>query len=465
VNLEPGTQRRLPRFAAGDTEFRTLSTAFGIPLLGLTCSAPARRPTYALMSAIPNPSGHKYRRYRSRATALIIAIALNIAFVYILVRWMDRSYPPAAPTVEPLVTSLIFEEKPQPRLNAVLRAITPHLAPVTIPAVELPNDLNIVLPVDVHPPPNDSPVPALGSYGNGASPELPSALPPGPVSGDQPGPALWKVTSGATPQHILWILGAPPTPLPHNVVWRSKQVEMVLAGAQEVIMDDPITFDARTRSSPLAQSEYNDMRSLPPGQTLKNVLSDELFARFTMLKTEIGGNSAIDHLRPWAAAAALRDRASQSLGLGNTAVSSAVLRLARRASVIDVNTHPDYQIFERNSKSARTVACLELAVSELETDRDHVKRVTNAWAVGNVAALRSLLLMESPDECLPSLFDSAQQAKDVVDYHDQQWLTAADRALHDQSTSFSLVPIRELLVPDGLVAALRARGYVVEEPR
>lgn len=72
--------------------------------------------------------------------------------------------------------------------------------------------------------------------------------------------------------------------------------------------------------------------------------------------------------------------------------------------------------------------------------------------------------MEGPDECLPSLFDNAQQAKDVVDYHDQQWLTAADRALHDRSTSFSLVPIRELLAPDGLVAALRARGYVVEEP-
>ncbi len=416
------------------------------------------------MSAIPNPSGHKNRRYGSRATALIIAIALNIGFAYILVRWMDRSYLPAAPTVEPLVTSLIFEEKPKLRLGPVMRAITPHLAPVTVPAVQLPNDLNFALPADVHPPPNDSPVSSLGSFGNGASPELTGALPQGAVGGDQPGPALWKVTSVATPQHILWILGSPPTPLPHNVVWLSKRVKTVLAGAQEVIMDDPITFDSRTRSSPLAQSEYADMRSLPPGQTLKNVLSDELYARFKMLKTEIGGSTAIDHMRPWAAGAALRDRALQSLGLSNTAVSSTVLRLARRASVTRVSTHPSYQIFERNSKGARTVACLELAVSELETDRDHIEWVAHAWAVGNVAALRSLPFMEGPDECLPSLFDNAQQAKDVVDYHDQQWLTAADRALHDRRTSFSLVPIRELLAPDGLVAALRARGYVVEEP-
>ena len=73
------------------------------------------------MSAIPNPSGHKNGRYGSRATALIIAIALNIAIVYILVRWMDTSYPPAAPPVEPFVTSLIFEEKPKPRLKADMR--------------------------------------------------------------------------------------------------------------------------------------------------------------------------------------------------------------------------------------------------------------------------------------------------------------------------------------------------------
>jgi hypothetical protein len=102
------------------------------------------------------------------------------------------------------------------------------------------------------------------------------------------------------------------------------------------------------------------MRFLPPGQTLKNALSDEQFARFTKLKTEIGNNGAIDDMRPWLAAATLRDRVLQSWGLTNTAVSSTVLRLARGASVSHVNTTPDYQIFERNSKGARSVACLEL---------------------------------------------------------------------------------------------------------
>ena len=51
--------------------------------------------------------------------------------------------------------------------------------------------------------------------------ELPTIV----VSGEQPGPGLWKVTSG---DHVLWILGTL-SPLPKNMHWQPKDVEAAIA--------------------------------------------------------------------------------------------------------------------------------------------------------------------------------------------------------------------------------------------
>ena len=44
------------------------------------------------------------------------------------------------------------------------------------------------------------------------------------VTGEQPGPAMWKVKRG---DHTLWIVGTL-TPLPSKMTWRSQQVEDVI---------------------------------------------------------------------------------------------------------------------------------------------------------------------------------------------------------------------------------------------
>jgi hypothetical protein len=48
---------------------------------------------------------------------------------------------------------------------------------------------------------------------------------------------------------------------------------------------------------------------------------------------------------------------------------------------------------------------------------------------------------------------------------DGVWLLAAENALASNVSSFSVLGIDELLQPDGLLAKLRAKGYVVEEPQ
>jgi hypothetical protein len=43
-------------------------------------------------------------------------------------------------------------------------------------------------------------------------------------------------------------------------------------------------------------------------------------------------------------------------------------------------------------------------------------------------------------------------------------MAAAEAALRDNASTFALLPISELLKPDGYLAKLQARGYEVEAP-
>ena len=45
-----------------------------------------------------------------------------------------------------------------------------------------------------------------------------------------------------------------------------------------------------------------------------------------------------------------------------------------------------------------------------------------------------------------------------------KWLSEAEHALATYDTSFSVLPMRELVAADGLLAQLAARGYTVTPP-
>src|SRR5262245_33650655 len=51
------------------------------------------------------------------------------------------------------------------------------------------------------------------------------------VSGEQPGPGLWKVSKG---DHVMWVLAAH-GPLPKGMTWRSQQIDTRIAESQEVL--------------------------------------------------------------------------------------------------------------------------------------------------------------------------------------------------------------------------------------
>lgn len=286
------------------------------------------------------------------------------------------------------------------------------------------------------------------------------------VTGEQPGPGLWKVSSG---NNVLWILGEV-APQPRKVTWRSKRFEALLDKSQEVLLD----FSGVMWPNQQQEEAETRIRKLPDGQTLKDVVSPELYARANAARKLYGTPESILSLRPFYAGRRILLSALRKMEMEKRfSASFTVRKLARRADVritiIDTpgQTHEEHL---KNVTQGSTVPCLELMLQIVEDGGSGMRRLANAWSVGDISALRQLVplyaLQPTHQEsiCTVALYGGEQRANEFVARRTEAWVGAAERALRENKSTMAVVSMAELFAPDGYLAELRARGYQVEEP-
>ena len=129
------------------------------------------------------------------------------------------------------------------------------------------------------------------------------------VNGERAGPRLWEVSS-ETAQ--IWILGTV-SPLPVGMTWRARAVEQALDDAQLLLVAKPLEISLpRVLWMLVAQ---RDRLMIPGGRDLKDVLSPDLYLRYSTQRSRYGTSS--DHgerYRPIIAAALLADVAMKKPG-------------------------------------------------------------------------------------------------------------------------------------------------------
>lgn len=297
------------------------------------------------------------------------------------------------------------------------------------------------------------------------------------VTGEQPGPGLWRVTNPADPAgRELLILGSY-GPLPKQLEWRSAELEAALARAQEVI--GPVSMQAGI--GPLGGvtllPSLIGLRKNPGGERLQDVVPAELYARWLPLKERyIGRDDDAERWRPIFAAGELFEKALRRSGLEvRGTVWPAVEKLARRAKV--PVTRPEVKVAVvkprdviREFKKAPLddVECFSRTIARLESDLDLMRVRANAWATGDVAKLRALAPIDNATACIEAVLDSQvlqdQGAAEWPARRAEAWLAAAEEALRRNATTVTVLSIDLILRPDGYVARLRERGYVVEDP-
>jgi uncharacterized protein YbaP (TraB family) len=178
----------------------------------------------------------------------------------------------------------------------------------------------------------------------------------------------------------------------------------------------------------------------------------------------------VEKLRPILAAGRLFQRAIDASGLtSDNDIEKAVRKLARkhRVKVHEVKLsieNPGGLITEIGEIPREAqISCLEATIARLETDVDAMQARARAWALGDVDALRELASPGQQAACWAALM-SGPQIKELGERVKNSWIEAAEDALAKNRATLALQSMDRLLGPEGILAVLQSKGYVVEGP-
>jgi hypothetical protein len=334
-------------------------------------------------------------------------------------------------------------------------------------------------------------LPGFISLACAQAPEPPSAAEPPLdevlVTGEFPGPGLWKVTRrGDASGHVLWIVGDP-WPLPKRMKWKSKEIEATVAGAQEILRDATVSMASDEkigffRGMALLPAMLEARRN-PDDARLEDLLPPELYARWLVQKKRyLGRERGIESWRPLFAADKLRKAAFRDLGMREGgAVWDVVGKLAGKHRIkVTVPTlkftfrrselRDKLKEFSRESLADQECFATTLDLTEALARREVEQARARAWATGDLEALAALPVLPSPYlPCVMSVMN-AQVARELVPADIRQrvfdlWIAEAERSLAANQRTFAIVPFGKLTRADGYLARLREKGYEVEPPR
>jgi len=299
------------------------------------------------------------------------------------------------------------------------------------------------------------------------------ALPEVLVTGEQPGPGMWRVSKG---NHDLWIL-ATFAPLPKKMIWRSRAVEMRISSSQVVITPPEFAPNIGLFRGITLIPALLHARGSPDGKTLEEELPHDLYIRWLALRVKYLDHSD-EKVRPILAAFDLYADALTQVGLtpDDDEVWDVVKQTANAHHVpiehVNIKVPLDdpksaIRSLDQIPRSAE-IACLEKTIKRLETDLQPMVRRANLWSLGDIDGLRAMPIPSQRATCQNAFLAVPQlqaQFSQIDTSMNSAWLIAAENALAGNVSSFSVLRIDELLRPDGLLAMLRAKGYAVEEPQ
>ena len=297
------------------------------------------------------------------------------------------------------------------------------------------------------------------------------------VTGVQPGPGLWKVTRPADGgEHVLWVMGQYRT-LPKEMQWRSTELEAAIAGSQELLNEPEVDADVGAFAGLGALPSLVGVRNNPDGKKLEDLMHIQLYARWLALKAEyLGYDQDIERWRPIFAAFELYRKAVDRAGLTYSPVVWSVAKKSAKKHRLKITTpavsvkveKPRALIKEFKEEPLDDLECFANVLQRLESDLVLLRARANAWATGDIAALRAMTDLNQASACIDVLMSApVLRERGLTELPERlmtAWLAEAERALASNASTVAVLPMRDILRPDGYLAGLRAKGYVVEEP-
>jgi len=275
-----------------------------------------------------------------------------------------------------------------------------------------------------------------------------------------PGPAVWHLTRGDSE---VWILGTIGT-LPRDLEWNKAYLSDLLEGARAIVMPPRPSIGILEGAWFLIVN--GSKLSLPRGQALEAILSDDLRARFIATRTRLDESDS--HYRtdtPIRAAIRLQQDFRDKVKLSGREPNSTIASLARskrvasapiaRIEVLDAAR----DVLRLNI--AQQSVCLGQSVEDVDHQSVHADIAARAWAIGDIKTVKAHYAESRLGDCVIAAVNSIGNIaeKNVADY-----IGAVDAALNQPGKTIVVIDMGTLLRANGVLARLAARKIAIEGP-
>lgn len=194
------------------------------------------------------------------------------------------------------------------------------------------------------------------------------------------------------------------------------------------------------------------------GETLKTQLSAETYRMAADRLARFGlGMEAFERMRPWmmtlTLVAAEMKRAGFDAALGvDRHFFEKSTRMGKKFRTLETLAE-QLEIFAEFPPKLQE-AMLRDTLTSLDAEMSQMKTIAGVWRSGDAAALERIVLAPLMNE--PALYDA------MIVRRNRNWVPKIEECLAD-GHCFVVVGALHLLGPDGLLTALRDRGYAVEQ--
>jgi uncharacterized protein YbaP (TraB family) len=283
------------------------------------------------------------------------------------------------------------------------------------------------------------------------------------VTGERAGPGLWHVYKGAAQ---LWIFGTV-SPLPKDMTWRSKQLEKILDGTDQVLVAKP--FEIGIARALWLLVTQRDLLMVGHGKKLKDVMPADLHARFATQRAKFTKDAdKWEKFRPIIAAAFLEEDALHAVGLSTRLdLADEVRSLARKHHVhieeFKIAGLHDVLDALKTLPPATEQKCVAASLATIETGMPRLTERAQAWATGDVQRIQSLPESAEVAACRESITVDPG-AGDLYTLLRQTWIENMARHLETGGVTLAVVSMDMLIEPGGFLDALHSRGYTIDSP-
>jgi uncharacterized protein YbaP (TraB family) len=295
------------------------------------------------------------------------------------------------------------------------------------------------------------------------------------VTGEQPGPGLWKVTHGGT--NVVWVLGTAGA-VPKEVKWRSRQVEDVIAHANAVIFGESVnpTNIGFFRGLLLLRSVLK-LRYNPDKAQLKDLIPPERYERWLVLRKKyFKDDEDYDRVRPMFIALQLGEAVGREAGLHTESSLGRIVASTAEKHDVPIR-HAEVKMEIADPKRAirdfsatprdKELACFNETLDHLDSDLDKARSRARAWAVGDIEAFRQLPAPVAQPICLNAITSAPALQSEFTKMREglnDAWLWEVQKALELNAVTLAVTSLDDVLSPTGRLSRLRERGYTIEAP-